>query len=454
MKTLPRWWMAVLILSISFLAAPSARADDWPQWLGPKRDGVWRETGILDKFPKDGPKVVWRTPLNNGYAGPAVADDRVYVMDRVQPPPKEGEKPPTGNGPGTERVLCLNAADGKEIWKHEYEATYKISYPSGPRTTPLVQGGKVYTLGAVGDLLCLDAAKGTVIWSRSLPNDFKCKPPVWGWAASLLAEGDAIISLVGGEGSAVVAFNRDDGKELWRALTTDEVCYSPPVIAEGGGKRQLIVWLSDSLNGLDPKTGEKYWSVPYPANGKPQRPAVAIAMPRVVDDRLFVSAFYNGGLMLQLQKDRPEVKELWRGKASSIEKSEGLHALMATPVFSDGYIYGFCGLGELRCLKADTGERIWETYKATPGGEQGLFLNGFLIPQGDRFFIFNDQGELIIAKLTPKGYEEVDRARVIEPTYREPQTKRTVVWSHPAFADRSMFVRNDKEIIRVSLAGG
>jgi outer membrane protein assembly factor BamB len=235
---------------------------------------------------------------------------------------------------------------------------------------------------------------------------------------------------------------------VWKALTAKEVCYSPPMIYEAGGKRQLIVWLDASVNGLDPETGKPYWSQPY-ADGKPRYPAVSIATPRKAGSDLFVTSFYHGGLMLRLADDKPAAKELWRSKANDIEKSEGLHALMTTPVLKDGYVYGVCGLGELRCLKADTGERVWETYEAT-GGKQAAFATAFLVEQGERFFLFNEQGDLIIARLSPKKYEEVSRAHLLDPTYK--LEGRKVVWSHPAFANKCVYARNDKEMVCVSLA--
>src|SRR5712692_9184202 len=164
------------------------RADDWPQWLGPKRDGIWRETGILDKFPEGGPKVKWRAQIAAGYAGPAVANGRVYVMDRVlakgakipdEPIPSRPKTPI----PGTERVLCLSEKDGTLLWLHEYDCPYKVSYPLGPRTTPRVADGKVYALGAEGNLFCLDAEKGKVVWERDLKKAYKIEAPLWGFAA-------------------------------------------------------------------------------------------------------------------------------------------------------------------------------------------------------------------------------------------------------------------------------
>jgi outer membrane protein assembly factor BamB len=443
----------VTVLATALLLAPTAaRADDWPQWLGPKRDGIWRETGLAETFPEGGPKVLWRVPVENGFAGPAVVGGRVYVTDHRRARDEKGEPlRPTRDGgfPGRERVRCLDAADGKVIWKHEYDCPYKVYYPNGPRCTPLIHGGKLYTLGAMGDLLCLDPKKGDVIWSKNLAKEYKAELPVWGYSAHPLIDGDLLYCLVGGEGSAVVAFNKDTGREAWKALTCEEIGYAPPMIYEAGGKRQLIAWLGDTVNSLNPATGEHYWKQTYPTKGKLQRPSVSIATPIMQDNRLYVSTFYHGGLMLQLGKDKPAASVLWQSKDEP-RKSDGLHALSATPVLKDGYLYGIGGEGELRCQKAETGEAVWESYQAI-GGEKSLFGTAFLTPcGGDRFVIFSDTGHLILAAVSPKGYKETGRAKVLEPTYTA--RGRTVVWSAPAYADRSAFARNDKELIRVSLA--
>ena len=223
-------------------------------------------------------------------------------MDRQRARDESG-KPlrPTRQGiPGNERVLCLDVLDGRVIWQDEYDCPYKVSYPSGPRTTPLVHQGRVYTLGAMGDLRCLDIKTGKPLWKKNLCQEYKTESPVWGYAAHPLIDGDLLYCLVGGEGSAAVAFHKDTGKEVWKALSSQEVGYSPPMIYEAGGKRQLIIWLSDSINGLDPATGKVYWTQAYPASGSPQRPAVNIVTVRRHDDLLFVSTYYNGPMMLKL----------------------------------------------------------------------------------------------------------------------------------------------------------
>jgi outer membrane protein assembly factor BamB len=354
-KTFHICWTLILLL-----AGPSAlvRADDWPQWLGPKRDGVWREKGILDRFPESGPRVSWRAPVGAGYSGPAVADGRVYITDRVLP---EGIKNPAdpfakSSVTGQERVLCLEESSGKELWMHSYPCEYRISYPAGPRTTPLVAAGKVYTLGAMGDLLCLDCQSGKVQWSVNFPKDFQAELPIWGFAASPLLDGDKLICMVGGPDALVVAFNKDTGKEIWRALKTKELGYCPPMIYEFGGKRQLVIWHPQAINGLDPETGKSFWSQPFAV-----RAQLSVPTPRKVGDMLFVTSFYNSSILLRIAGDDPKI--VWKGKSNSEQPSrtDGLHSIMPTPVIKDGYIYGVCSYGELRCLELQTGKRIWQT---------------------------------------------------------------------------------------------
>jgi outer membrane protein assembly factor BamB len=451
--------LALALLALTS-ALSSARADDWPQWLGPKRDGVWRETGILQKFPPGGPKIRWRAPVGQGYSGPAVAGGRVYLTDYLLAPGARAGDPFSQDAvAGKERVLCLDEPTGKLLWKYEYDVTYEISYPAGPRTTPVVAGGKVYTLGVMGDLLCLDAARGTVLWSKNFPKDFGARVPMWGFSASPLLDGDRLICLVGGQDHVAVAFHKDTGKVLWHALSALQPGYAPPVIYPIGGKRQLIIWHPEAVNALDPETGKVYWSQPF-GNARDRgrrvvKAGLTIPTPRFDPKRnlLFVTAFYDGPLMLKLNgTDRPTV--LWKGsgRGERPEQTTGLHSIMPTPFLVGGYIYGVCSYGELRCLNEETGERIWETYKATVG-KSLRWGNAFLVKQGDRFILFNELGDLIIAKLSPQGYDEISRANILEPTNRMAAPKgRRVIWSHPAYANRSVYARNDRELVCVSMA--
>jgi outer membrane protein assembly factor BamB len=435
------------ILLALALTAAALHADDWPQWLGPQRDAIWREHGIVESFPAGGPSVRWRAPIGAGYTGPAVAEGRVYLMDRqvAKDAAAPGNAFQRGQIPGTERVLCFNEADGKLLWTHEYDCPYTVSYASGPRATPLVGGGKLYTLGAEGNLFCFDAATGKEIWKRDFKKDFNVQTPMWGFAGHPLLDGNKLICLAGGEGSVAVAFDKDTGKELWRALSAQEPGYAPPVIFEAGGRRQLMIWHPEALNALDPESGEILWTERIKA-----RSGLSVAIPRKMGDLLFVTSFYNGSTMLRLDPAKPAVTRLWSSaKASEMDTTE-LHSIIASPFLEDGFIYGVCSYGQLRCLRADTGERVWETFAATTDGKPVRWATAFLVKNGDRFFLFNEKGDLIIAKLTPKGYEEISRAHLLDPTNRDPG--REVVWSHPAFANRSIYARNDRELVCVSLA--
>jgi outer membrane protein assembly factor BamB len=453
--TFTRTGLSTLLLGAIcwFATGKIAKADDWPQWMGPQRDGVWREKGIIDKFPADGLPIRWRIPVHRGYCGPAIAGDRLFMMDR-QPGPPLTRKPGDHTIPaaaGNERVVCLDANTGKLIWEHIYDCPYRIGYPSGPRTTPVVAAERVYSLGAMGDLLCLDVKDGKVIWERHFLKDFELvDPPTWGYAAHPLLDGQRLICLVGGTNSAVVAFDKDTGKEIWRALTAVEIGYAPPVLQTVAGKKQLIIWHPDALAGVEPESGKVLWTRKYPVGEKPQRPEVTIATPRIENDRIFVSSFYHGALLLQVTNNPFGASVVWnRHSTSESDINDGLHTTMCTPIFKGGHIYGLCGKGELRCLDAKTGDRIWESEGAV-GGKPGLFATAFLVQHEDRVFIWNDQGELILAHLTPRGFDEISRTKLLETS--ENTRGRDIIWCHPAYANRCAYMHNGKEMICVSLA--
>lgn len=413
---------------VTSIATQFVRADDWPQWGGPKRDIVWREAGIVDKFETSGllPRV-WSTPIGEGYAGPAVANGRVYITDRIK---KER----------TERVLCLDANTGEVMWKHEYPARYTVSYPAGPRATPVVHNDMVYTIGAQGHMFCFDTGSGDIVWKKEFGKDFGTKMPIWGMAASPLVDGNQLITLVGGPNALVVSFDLKTGKELWRSLNDDMIGYCPPVIYDFDGVRQLIIWHPSAITALNPENGRQIWSVPFAV-----RAGLTVPMPRKIGNQLFVTAFYNGPRMLNVKADSATVA--WKGKSNSERNTDGLHSIMPTPVVTKDNIFGVCSYGQLRGLETATGRRLWETLDATGSGR---WWNAFLIQHDDRYFIHNEQGDLIIANLSAEGYEEISRAKLVEPTRKV--SRRTTIWSHPAFAMKSVFARNDNEIVRVDLS--
>jgi len=223
-------------------------ADECPQWRGPTRDGVWHETGIVEKFDKPKLEVVWRAEISGGYSGPTVADGKVYVTDRVIKPES------------VERVHCFDAKTGKKVWTHTYPCKYRrIGYPIGPRAAVTIDTGKAYSLGSTGYLHCLDAAAGDVIWKKDLRAEYNIRMPIWGIASAPFIDGSLVIVQIGGrEGACIVAFDKVTGKEKWRALD-DAAGYTSPIIIEQAGKRVLVYWTG--LDGLE-------YSGAWPTDGK------------------------------------------------------------------------------------------------------------------------------------------------------------------------------------------
>ena len=441
------------LLAIAAVAAFSATApllaEDWTQFRGPGRLGVWHETGIVETLPEQ-LKVTWRTPLGGGYSGPAVADGRIFVADWF-------EDPESRTVDGTERALALDEQTGEILWTHEWQTTYRMlvySYAVGPRATPTVDGDRVYVLGATGRLFCFDVETGAVRWEKDYVADYDTSVPVYGVASAPLVDGDRLIALVGGEPDAlVVAFDKHTGEELWRSLPVrSEMGYAHPVIYEAGGARQLIIWHPEALASLDPETGEVYWEHAWEVPA-----AVSVATPVRSGDYLFVSQFFAGSMMMRLSGDRPAATELWRGGSRSElpDQSEGLHALVTTPVIVGDTIYGVGSYGELRGLDARTGERLWMSRDMTV---EVRWSSAHLVQHEDRYFVNNDIGDLILARFTPTGYEELARTKLIEPTSssgtRTPHgaiAERIVNWTHPAYANGHIVHRNDREIVRASL---
>ena len=433
----PIVWAGVLLM----VGAAVIHADDWPEFRGQGRLGVWNETGILETFPEDGLAVRWRTPIHHGFSGPSVADGRVFVTDFER----------ARGLVGTEQILCLDEATGEILWTHSWEASYAgVGWDEGPRATPTVDGDQVYAVGASGIMTALRVETGEVVWRTSFVDDWGADVPQWGFSTAPLVDGDRVITLVGGQPDAkVVAFDRTTGDELWRSLSSVESGpgVGQPIIIEAGGVRQLIVWHPLAVSSLDPVTGEVYWEQPFEIDYD-----MTVITPVQRGSDLFVTTFYNGPMMLGLDNDRPGAEMRWRGSSNSEILTDGLHAVIGTPIIDGDYIYGFGSYGQLRCLVAATGERVWETQDAT--GERARWASAFMVRHEDRVFINNDHGDLIIARLSPEGYEEISRTSLLAPTSRPGNRRRLtyVNWSHPAYANQHIYARNDEEIISASLA--
>lgn len=420
-------------------------AADWPQWMGLNRDDVWDETGIVEQFPAGGPKVLWRMPVHGGFAGPAVADGKVYVTD-YEKSAGDAKPAPTKRNElqGKERILCLDEKTGEVLWKHEYDCGYTISYPAGPRCTPTVINGRVFALGAMGDLLCLDAKSGSVIWSKNLPKTYGAPVPLWGFAGHPLVHNDLLICTVGGKGSAVVAFDKRTGEEKWKALSANEIGYSPPTLIQAGGVTQLLIFNGEGLNSLNPGDGSRYWS-------EPLRTAfsMAIMAPRTDGEFLFAGGHNGVSLGLKLDASKPAVTRAWQGS-----RNLGLAPVSGTPFVENGIAFGIDGNGLFRAIRIATGERLWATTKPVNGEDNDRRGPNegatFVTKNGDRFFLFGENGDLVIARLTAEKYDELSRTHLLDPV--GVGLGRNVVWSHPAYANRCVFARNDQEIVCVSLA--
>ena len=421
--------MRHLILFILLLGTLPLAAADWPEWRGgPARDGVWNEPGLPKSLPKDGPKIIWKQSIGTGYSGPSVAGDRLFVMDRVQPPAVAQD---------TERVLCFSATDGSAVWTNAYPCALKLKggYENGPRSTPTVRDGKVFSLGAMGNFFCMDARDGKVIWSHDLRAEFQAHLPDWGLANAPLLEGRMVIIQAGGQtNGTVMAFDRESGREIWRSLS-DEAGYASIIAIESGGKRQLIVWTGDALCSLDPATGRVFWREPRVLRWKQ---VVITPLFHAEKNILFVSSDRETGHALQLNKDAPGFKPLW-----DIASLNSLHSNL---VLDGDYIYGLhhdgnikqtCG--EFRCVSIATGEKMWAVTNVTRIG--GFAQTSTTHNTGNGvWYLLNESGELILAEATPQGYRELARGQLTGKT-----------WSHPAFAHRRIFARAENSLVCASL---
>ena len=292
------------------------------------------------------------------------------------------------------------------------------------------------------------------MWQVDIDAEYDTTVPVYGISNAPLVEGDLLISVVGGDPDAkLVAFDKMTGEETWRALEMNsEAGYSSPIIIEAGGVRQLILWHPTALSSLNPETGEIYWEQEFLLDN-----GMAITTPIRNGQYLGVSHFRNGSMMMALNGDRPAARMLWKGQSRSElpHLTDGLHSIISTPIIIGNHLYGVGSYGELRGIDATTGERLWQNDAMNA---QDRFGTAYFVRNGDRHFVTNDSGELIIARFTPEGYEEIDRTPLLEPTLRTRGgasgrwNDRTVLWAHPAFANQHVVVRNDREIIRVSLA--
>ncbi len=426
----------ISFLSLLLLPLP-ASASDWPEFQGAGRQNLWTEEGLPDSFAAEDLERVWSAPVAAGYSGPTVAGGGVYLMDR---PDQDHE-----------RIVCVDRESGEVRWTHAYPCRYgQIDYGYGPRASVTIADGGAYAFGTVGHLHRLDAVSGAVVWARDLGTDYRIDLPIWGLTSSPLVIDDLVVVQVAApaDGACIVAFDKETGKERWRAFD-DKGGYVSPLLIEQGGRAVLVAWTGERIAGLDPGTGEVFWEIPTP----PSKMPINVPGPALNEDgtRMFLSVFYDGSKMIALDPQKPAAELLWARAGMNERNTDALHAMISPPFLRDGHVYGIDSYGQMRCLDGRTGDRIWEDQSAIANGR---WATVFMVRQSgtDRIWAVNEQGELILARLTPSGYEEISRAKIIEPlTPLRQRPNGAVMWAPPAFAEGCVYVKNDRELIRVRI---
>jgi len=412
------------------------KASDWPQWRGPGRDGVWREGGLVTEFASGQLPAEWSAPVGAGYSGPTIANGRVYLTSYLSEPKQ------------VEQVHCVDQATGEEIWKYVYDCEYMdIGYTLGPRAAVAISDGRAYSLGTMGHMHCLDAVTGEVIWKKNFEEDYNAAIPGWGVTASPLVDDERVYVQVGGQPDAVVmAFDKNTGEEVWRSLDGG-ASYSAPKFIKHDGKRLALVWTADWFAALEPTTGDPVWKRPFDRAKMP----INVADP-VVDEatsKIFLTSFYDGSYLYKMDTEKMDVDLLWKRKGRSEIHTDALHSTIMTSVIIGDYVYGLDSYGVMRCLDLKNGDRVWEDQSLV---EEGRWATAFFVQNGDQTWMFTEKGELVIGQLSHKGFKSISRTKLIEPTTFLPRRNDNILWSHPAYADRHIFVRNDKQLISVDLS--
>lgn len=412
-----------------------SHAEDWPQWRGTNRDGVVAtDVPLIETLPAKQLPLGWSVPVGPGYTGPTVVGDRVYLMDRQSEDDSDSR----------ERVLCMDTATGSIVWKHEYDAPYTIQYTAGPRAAVTIHDGRAIAVGAMGHLHCLNAATGEVLWKHDLETEYDAKLPIWGISGAPLVTNGLVIQIAGGSnGACVVAFDLETGQERWRSLD-DPAGYSAPIVIRQGDQDVVVCWTGASVSGLDPQSGKVFWRVDMPSRNMP----IGVPTPITDGEHVFVTSFYDGSMMIKLDPAKPTAQKLWHRVGVDEINTDALQSIISTPIFKGDYIYGVDSYGELRCLKKSNGDRVWEDQTAVP---RNRWATIHIMKHVYDEIMLNDQGELIFATLSPEGYTEHSRTKLLAPTRRQLPRRNGVTWSHPAIADGYIYARSDDELVRGSL---
>ena len=395
------------------MAAPHCHADDWPQFLGPKRNGTSLETNPIVPWSGDGPKVVWQRDVGSGFAGPAVKGERLLLFHRI------------GN---EEHLECFAAATGKSMWTNSGPTRYQddFRFDEGPRAVPSIDGDLVFAVGAEGGFRCVELATGKTVWMRALLKEYEAEKGFFGVASAPLVVGNVVVANVGGSnGRGVVGFDRSTGKELWKATDHEASC-SAPVGTVINGKALALCFTRAGLVGIEPATGKVQFEIPWRARSSA---SVNAAAPVVWGNRVFITASYDtGAKLLSLGDGTPT--EIWSNDAS-------LSSHYPTPVWAQGNLFGFHGRqengSELRCVESETGKVFWS--------QDGLGI-GQLIVIGSRLVVLLENGELLLMSTSSTKAEILARGQILGFGIR----------AAPAYSNGRLFARSPKKLVSVKLA--
>ena len=405
------WNLGILLLLVGVVCAPAAQAGDWPQILGPQRDGIVTNEQLATDWSGGGPQDLWQRPVGDGFAGPAVVDDRVVIFHRV----------------GNEELLeALDAKTGKSLWKQAFATSFQSGYSSdsGPRCTPVIHDGHVYAYGGGGNLHCVALETGKTLWSRDLFGDFKAPDGYFGAGSSPLPVGDRLLVNVGGDGAGIVALSAETGKTLWQA-TDERASYSSPVLAKLRDQELAVFITRLNVVAVTPENGKEVFRMPFGARG----PTVNAANPLVLDGRLFLSASYGvGATYVDVRAGEPKI--VW-------ESDDVMSSQYSTSVPRGDYLYGVDGRADfgptrLRCFEARTGKVAWT---------EEDFGMASVILVGDQLLCMKTAGELVLAAASPEGYQQRGRAKLLDGTCR----------ALPALSNGRFFVRNENTLKAVAL---
>jgi len=406
--------MARAVIALVMMLACAVGAHDWPQLLGPTRNGVYGGTNLLGTWPKEGPRVMWRKDVGQGFSGPVSASNRVVLFHRVD---------------DAEKVECFEAASGTQLWSFASPTAYRddFGFDEGPRATPTISGHRVYIYGAEGILHSINFATGQKLWSVDCKAEFGARKGFFGIASSPLIAGGLLLLDVGGTKAGIVAFDRETGKVAWKTAAS-ETSYSSPATATIKGKQCAFFFRREGFEAVDPATGKALWQFPW----RPSTDAsVNAATPIIVADLIFISTSYGrGAAVLRFGESKPEVT--WSG-------DDQLSNHYATSVPRDGYLYGYHGRQEqgceLRCVELKTGKVMWSVDR---------FGAGTVMIAGADLLLLTEKGELIKAPASPSGFRPVSRAQVLGLDTR----------AYPALANGLFVARDKRRLVCVDLRGG